>query len=194
MGKRVGTVDGVVVPARVIGDLIGLSDRQVRNLAQAGVIPKTEAGSYELAPTIKAYVLHLKTKKEAQSDGPVVFEEEKALHERAKRMRAELVLGEMMGTFHRAEEVKRVMEQMLATVRARLLSIPTKVAPKAIAYTDEASIQGIVEEEIFGALSELSEYAPEMFQSETMVDEAILETVEEMRKTSKKKGGGRGKD
>lgn len=49
MGKRVGSVDGVVVPARVIGDLIGLSDRQVRNLAQAGVLPKTEAGSYELA-------------------------------------------------------------------------------------------------------------------------------------------------
>ena len=68
MSKRIGDLSNTVVTAQVIGQIIGVTDRRVRQLAQEGVIPKLKNGSYDLVPTINAYIRSIKIGNEAEDN------------------------------------------------------------------------------------------------------------------------------
>lgn len=57
---------------------------------------------------------------------------------------------------HHASEVERVMTRMLSDFRAKLLALPSKVAPVLIARNEIAVIQDIFQKEICEALQEFS--------------------------------------
>lgn len=57
---------------------------------------------------------------------------------------------------HHASEVERVMTRMLSDFRAKLLALPSKVAPVLIARKEIAVIQDIFQKEIYEALQEFS--------------------------------------
>lgn len=164
--KKFNNLDGFVVTAAVIASLCGLSERRIRQLAGEGIIDKTKSGSYELIPTIKKYILHLRAnveaKKESCSDDENFFKE-KALHEKAKREKAELELAIMKNQLHNATDVEMVMSGMLSTFRNRILAIPQKVAPKLIGIRNLAELSEIINIEILETLTELSDYDPVMF-------------------------------
>ena len=58
--KRVTDLEGVFVTAKVMGEIIGVTDRQIRNLANDGMIPRMANGSYELIPALNGYIENLK--------------------------------------------------------------------------------------------------------------------------------------
>lgn len=93
-------IDGAVVSAKSMGKLIGLSDRRVRQLAEEGIIPKTEGGSYELVKAISSYINFLKLNNEIDNTNLAeAYEKEKVLHERAKRQKAEILVRKIKMKF-----------------------------------------------------------------------------------------------
>lgn len=172
MTKRISDLNNMIVTSKVIGEIIGTTDKWVRQLAYEGKIPKHESGSYELVPTIKAYINYIKVGNDAQKGSDKSkLDKEKYLHEKAKREKAELILGEMKGELHDAAIVEEVVTNMLSNFRAKLLSIPPKTAPILLGVDSIPEIQEILETKIYEALKELSEYDPEIFRSDKYIEE-----------------------
>ncbi len=182
MAKRVNNLDNTVVTAQVIGQIIGVTDRRVRQLADEGVIPKLKNGSYDLVPTINSYIRNIKIGNEADADSSKSnYDQERYLHEKAKRKKAELILGEMKGQLHDSETVEEVMTSMLSNLRSKLLAIPSKTAPLLIGIDDIPEIQEILDIKIYESLLELSDYEPSIFRT----DKYIAERDEDLEQDGK---------
>ena len=96
--------------------------------------------------------------------------EEKAKHEKIKREIAEHKLAIMEGNAYSAKTVELVMTEMLSNLRTQLLGLPTKLAPQLEGKTKE-QIYVRLTREIEEKLSELSEYSPDLFTDEEVVDD-----------------------
>lgn len=178
--KKLDEIDSLIVGTSVICEAFSLSPRRVREIAQEGIIERVKNGAYELLPTVKRYITYLRTKAETKTDGKVTEADyiiEKTMHERAKRKISELELAQMQGKLHDSADIEREMTKMLAAFRAKILAIPSKLAPQLIAQSEISVIESILETEVYNALSELSEYDPELFQNGKYVGE--LELIEE---------------
>lgn len=187
--KRLNNLDGIVVTAGVISNMFGVTTRRTRQLAEEGIIDRLKNGSYELIPTLQKYILHLKTSAEVTKSDVMEKEDywlEKTLHEKAKREIAELELAKMKGTMHKAEDVEIVMMDMLGSVRAKMLAMPSKIAPTLIARNEISVIQDMIEREIFDILEELSDYSAEIFYGDEYIE---LEEPEEEDETDEEESG-----
>ncbi|SHN77348.1 hypothetical protein [Desulfitobacterium chlororespirans] len=171
--KRVTSVDGIIVTTPVISSLFGLTDRRVRQLVEEGIIDRVKNGSYELAPTVKKYIMYLRAcadGKELEKDAEAIYMVEKTKHEAAKREMAEMELAQMRGKMHDAEDVEREMNNMLSAFRAKMITMPSKIAPVLVARTEVPAIQEIIQKEVYEALSDLSEYDPKLFRGEKYIE------------------------
>lgn len=178
--KRVNNLEGVFVTAKAMGSILGVTDRQIRNLANDGMIPKMANGSYDLVFALNSYINNLKVnqrEEKAEIRDEEAYQKERTLHERAKRQKAELQLGQMRGDLHTSQVVEMVMTDMLSRLRSKLLALPTKIAPIIIARNDIATVEGILQNEIYEALSELKDYEPEDFKDDKFIDLEEFEDV-----------------
>jgi phage terminase Nu1 subunit (DNA packaging protein) len=170
--KKTSNVDSVIVSTNTLANIFEITDRRVRQLVEEGVLEKVKNGRFELIPTVKRYITYLKTKTDSKSETSVEIDymSEKAKHEKAKREIAELELAEMKGTMHKAEDVEREMNDMLSAFRAKILSMPSKLAPVLIAQNEIAFIENLLQEEVYNALNELAEYDPALFRGDKYID------------------------
>lgn len=171
---KITNIDSITVSATVLGELFGVTDRRIRQMAEEGIVVRAAKGRYKLVDSIKNYLLTLKLAAEGVglelADGEINFDEEKALHERVKRYISELKLQIMKGELHKAEDVKTVMMDMLAAFKTRMMNIPSKVAP-ILENRDTAYIKDCLTKEVIEALNELKDYNPKDFYSEQYVEE-----------------------
>jgi len=171
--RKISNSDGIMIGTKVLASILDISDRRVRQLVEEGVIDKVKLGTFELVPTIRKYILHLKVKNDNNKDegtGDNNYLFEKTLHEKAKRQIAEMELAQMRGQLHDSTDVEREMGKMLTSFRARMLSIPSKLSPRLIGQNEISIIESFLQEEIYNALQELSEYDPELFKNDKYVD------------------------
>lgn len=182
--KKIEDVEGVVVSSTVLADLFGLTTRRIRMLADEGVIQKTSRGRYNLQENIKSYIVYLKASqdlKEKTVDDELDPDKERALLTRRQREKLDLEIAAMRGQMHFSSDVERVMNDMLANFRAKLIAIPTKIAPVLIARNDISEIQQLLQKEFFEVLQELSCYDPAAFYNEKYIEleeEKLLESGE----------------
>lgn len=166
-------VDNVVVAGSYLANIFGITDRRVRQLAEEGVITRVKKGRYDLVESIKGYIIYLKTNqdiKESKNEADLDYDMERAKHERIKREIAELNLAEMKGQIHYADDVEKVMNDMLSNFRSKVLSMASKLAPILIARNDINQIQDMINKEAYEVLEELSNYDPKLFYSEKYID------------------------
>ena len=95
---------------------------------------------------------------------------ERALHERAKRLLAELRLERARGNVYDSKIVERVITGDLVKLRTRLLTLPSKLAPM-IEGKSKGEIDLILTREIEDTLAEMSNFDPSVFISEDIDDE-----------------------
>lgn len=168
-------ISAITVNSATLEKIIGVSDRRIRQLAEEGIVIRASKGRYKLKDSIMNYILTLKVAMEAAGtdspDGELDLEEEKAIHERVKRHISELKLQVMKGELHRSGDVERVMTDMLVSIRARLLAMPTKLAPLLVARNDVGYIRTALNREMLDALNELKDYNPKDFQGDDFVGE-----------------------
>lgn len=170
---KITDVDSMTVSVGVMANIFSLSERRVRQMAEEGIVVRASKGRYKLVESLKNYTLALKLSAEGANvdnpDGEINIDEEKALHERIKRHISELNLHVMMGSLHKAEDVERVMMDMLASFKTRIMNIPSKVAP-ALENRDTAYIKDRLMKEVLEVLNELKDYNPKDFYSDEYVD------------------------
>ncbi len=166
-------ISAITVNSAALEKIIGVSDRRIRQLAEENIIIRAAKGRYKLMDSVTNYILTLKVQMEANNaesvDGEIDLEEEKAIHERVKRHISELKLQTMRGELHKSEDVERVMMDMLASVRAKLLSMPTKLAPILVSRSDIDFVRNTINREVMEALNELKDYNPKEFYSDEYV-------------------------
>lgn len=171
--KKIDTVDAVTVSSSVLADLFGLTERRVRQLAEEGIIAKVKRGRYDLSTSVRSYIIHLKTNNDLKEDKikkEIDIDIENALLTKAKREKAELELAAMRGDMHFSSDVERVMNDMLSNFRAKLLSMPTKIAPFLMNMNQIGGIQDVIRSNILEVLNELSNYDPESFYNSKHIE------------------------
>lgn len=171
---KVTNIDSITVSAAVLGEMFGVTDRRIRQMAEEGIVIRASKGRYKLVDSIKSYLLTLKLAAEGVgvelADGEIDFDEEKALHEKVKRHISELKLQIMKGEVHKAEDVETVMMDMLVAFKTKIMGIPSKAAP-ILENRDAAFIKDRLTKEVTEALNELKDYDPKVFYSDEYVEE-----------------------
>lgn len=170
---KITNIDSITVASAVLGEIFGVTDRRIRQMAEEGTVARVAKGRYKLVESIKNYILNLKLAAEGanmeQIDGEIDINEEKALHERVKRHISELKLQTMKGELHKAEDVEMVMMDMLTAFRTRVMSIPSKAAP-VLENRDAAYIKDRLTGEVIEVLNELKDYDPKAFYSDEYME------------------------
>lgn len=186
---KVEDVSSVIVPPKILSDTLGLSERRIRQLAEEGILKKAKRERYSFAESVKSYIIYLKTTSsiEEANSSNLDLDEERAKHERLKIEKTQLQLQVMKGELHYSEDVERVMNDMLSNFKSKILSLPSKTAPKLVGIKDAPEIEEILKDDCYEALKELSEYDPKNFYSDKYID--YEENNEDERETKEGEAG-----
>ena len=84
------------------------------------------------------------------------LEQERALLARAQRHRVELEVEQLRANLIPRDLSVATWQALVASARAKLLSMPTKVAHAVVAATELAEAEGIVRSHVYEALNELA--------------------------------------
>lgn len=171
---RNADMSAITVSAKTLGEVLGIGDRMVRHLADEGILARNSHGKYLLMKSVKNYILTLKASKagkhvESSLDETLDLDTEKAKHEHVKRTISEIKLSLIQGKVHKAEDVERVVTDMMVRFKSKLEAMPSKLAKK-LENKGRADIQRILLNEIQGALKELSEYNPADYYSDEHIE------------------------
>jgi DNA-binding transcriptional MerR regulator len=160
-----------------LSGILGISERQIRSLRnEHGILNPASSGGrgrkcmYRLEQCVPEYI-RFKVAGVTEGGKGLVREREQAEHERIKKKISEIKLRRLKRELHEAKDVENFLTDMLVAFRARLITIPQKLAPLVIAETDANHVRDMIESEIFEAIEELSEYDPlKIDHTGTMVD------------------------
>lgn len=156
-----------------VGQWLGITDRHVRRLVEDGIIQTVSRGKYDLQDCVRKYLLYIRQQNQSSKSDKEVkldYDIEHAKHEKIKREKAELQFRVMKGELHRAEDVEMIMTDMIANARTKLLGIPSKAAALVVGYTEIPKVQSILQKIIYEVLEELSNYSPELFINEQVLN------------------------
>lgn len=162
-GKRMAEMSPSV-DVTTLANLLNLTTVWIQRLAKEGVIVKTERGRYDLWPSIRGYVKHLQERRVNQWDNGEEkggdWQAERTRLTRAKADMAEMQSAILKGTVHEAKAVEAVWTDHLLACRAKLLSLPKKLAPRVHGVDNLATIEAELEATVTEALNELASYDP----------------------------------
>lgn len=170
-------LSNISVSSTVMAKLLGLTTARIRQLENEKVLTKISRGKYLLQDNISQYIKYLKINSEFKNsknetsninsdDSSVDYDKERALLEKAKREKAELQLKAMRGEYHDSKSVEKVMNDMIANFKSKLLSLPSRASPQILGLDNIGEIQEVLQREIQEALTELSEYDPKKFNDD----------------------------
>jgi phage terminase Nu1 subunit (DNA packaging protein) len=151
----------------ILAKLFNLTEMRVQQLAKLGVTVKTSHGRYDLWASVKGYIHYLQERagvKSATNDPEDEFgdyHKHRARLYRAKAESAEIEVNLMKGEVHESNAVKKVWDDMISNAKAKLLSLPVKVAPRLEGVTGTQEIKDILDNAVNEALNELSNYNPD---------------------------------
>ena len=117
-------------------------------------------GKYNLVESTALYVNRLRNKTEKiDGDGNVIdFHTEKARLTKMQADKAEMEVAELAGELVRVSDVLLEWQNILADVKGKLLSIPSKLATLVADIDNPGEAQELIDTYVREALQELSEY------------------------------------
>lgn len=163
-------MDPLLVDQKTIAKVLQIDPRRVRQLEKEGILTKHETEGLYYIPDCAQSYYQFKLKPTSAAN----YENEKALHEKAKREKAEMSNAKLRGQLHDAKDVELIMTNMLVNFRNKMLGLPSKLAGKLVRQKNINIISHELEKAIKEALMELSEYDPVLFVNkiEGVEDEA----------------------
>jgi phage terminase Nu1 subunit (DNA packaging protein) len=154
-------MDTMYISSKDLAQILGVTPRRVPQLVTERVIDRDEKSrKYFLPDCVQKY---FKYKYASDNSGDANYDREHALHERAKRERAELILAQMKGELHAANDVEMIITDMIVNTKTRIRGIPVKLAPALLAQDELAVIENIISNAIDECLIELADYNPALF-------------------------------
>jgi phage terminase Nu1 subunit (DNA packaging protein) len=138
-----------IVSNKVLADLLGVSGRTVRDLADKGVLVKLAHGKYEVLPSIHAYIKYkINLAIESFSKGDIDYAEARRRKELAQAQLAELDLAEKEGELIQVSTVENEAFTAGKKVKDGLSNIPDRISPLLAAESDKNKIYRMLTSEI----------------------------------------------
>ena len=136
------------VPLATVAKLLDLTERRVNQLAKEGILPKAARGRYELVPVVRAYISYLRDRAVNSDVGPDDYATQRTRLTRAK--------ADMENSLIPAEDVSDAWEAMVSNMKAKMLSLPSKVSTSVFVAEDVSETKRIIKEQVNEALAELA--------------------------------------
>jgi phage terminase Nu1 subunit (DNA packaging protein) len=157
------------VRAEKLGQLLGVSQRQVQRLRADGalVTEKTKWGQrYHLVKSLLACVKYYMSKQDAQSEKQRAQTAEADYKERKAEL-LKIELRKRKGEVHEARHVQELINGMILDTKATLLAIPSRTAPDLAACHTENEIAAVLREALCEAMLEMTthQYDPDKFRA-----------------------------
>ena len=144
------------VPLATVAKLLDLTERRVNQLAKDGVLPKTARGRYELVPVVRAYIAYLRQKAVNSDVGKDDWGTQRTRLTKLKADMAEMEKRQMEDSLIPADDVSDAWEAMVSNMKAKMLSLPSKVATAVFVAEDVSEAKRIIKEQVNEALAELA--------------------------------------
>jgi|GEM_PF-3240517 len=143
MAKKVNIVK---TTSGKLAEVLGISERTVRDMASRNILVRLETGYYDFGESVKKYIKYLEQKNS---------KDDKELKDLQKR-KLQIQIDEMENRVISVAEVEDFYQKMITVTRSRLLTIPKKVSPQLKHMDNEDNIEQELKKEIYEALEELS--------------------------------------
>jgi phage terminase Nu1 subunit (DNA packaging protein) len=156
-------VTAKTIPVGELADLLMLTEQRIRQLVQAGVIPRTGRGSYEMVPAVQGYIRYLKDRMvgpNSPAAGSIGDHKERLL--KAKADQAEYDAGESAGRLLDRVKITHLVTSMIVRVKTKLLGIPVKAAPLVAVESEPEPCRAIIENLIHECLADLRSTDPSL--------------------------------
>ncbi|WP_295156203.1 hypothetical protein [Selenomonas sp. AE3005] len=166
----------ITVSQANLAKALRLTTGRVNQLIKEGVVVRDDndaRGGVFLVESVRNYDRSKGASNNSEEE-ELDYTQEKARHEKVKREISELKLAKADGRVYDARTVELVMIEMLSNLRTQLLGLPSKMAPQLDGKSKE-EIYTMMTSEIEDKLAELSEYSPELFMTEEIVDDEEAE-------------------
>jgi phage terminase Nu1 subunit (DNA packaging protein) len=138
-----------IVSNKILSDILGVSGRTVRDLADKGVLVKMAHGKYEVLPSIHAYIKYkINLAIESFSKGDIDYAEARRRKELAQAQLAELDLAEKEGELIQVSTVENEAFTAGKKVKDGLSNIPDRISPLLAAESDKNKIYRMLTSEI----------------------------------------------
>ncbi|MFS8051594.1 terminase small subunit [Rhizobium sp. BR 317] len=145
-----------------VAEHIDVNTRTAADLVARGIITKSSRGSYDLDVVRLEYIRHIREvaagREAAQAvpPGKIDGEQERARKDKEAADRLELQNAVTRGELAPLSEMVSAVTSAFARVRAKILTIPSKVAPLVVGETSTVVVRDVVKNEIHNALEELA--------------------------------------
>ena len=146
---------GAEVTAGVVAALLGLSERRSRQLAERGILRRTERGAFVLTDAVGGYAAFLKHGAEAATAGPSGedYAAARARRESAQASLAELELAKARGEVALVAEFEQAWDRAFAEIRTAVYdNLPRRAARRLVGLTSEREIVDVLRDEARHAL------------------------------------------
>ena len=154
----INKLDFETIKIRELAEILGISERQIQRLTKDDVIKKNDKGKYLFYKSVRSYIDYLR---ELEST-PQQLQEEKLKNEidylKTRDRKENIKIKILEADLHEANDVKRVMNNIIAGFKGQLQTIPYKLAPLIIGVENLGELQEIISDNINSILKELSEY------------------------------------
>ena len=146
------------IKIRELAEILGISERQIQRLVKENVIHKNDKGKYLFYKSVRSYINYLR-----ELEGtPQQLQEEKLKNEidylKTRDRKENIKIKILEGDLHEADDVKKVMNNVIGGFKGQLQTIPYKLAPLIIGVENLGELQEIISDNINSILKELSEY------------------------------------
>jgi phage terminase Nu1 subunit (DNA packaging protein) len=140
-------------------EVVGLTSRRLRQMAKDGGGPPMNAGGQYPAAAFGQWMRQRLLEEFGVANDGVAYDydAERGRLTKAQADKTELEAAELAGKLIRVEDLETEWARMLGALRARLLSLPTKAAPRARIAVNDEEAASLIEAEVIEALQELSE-------------------------------------
>lgn len=139
--------------SKAVGEWLGITDRQVRNLRDQGVLSEVRPGVFDMKVCVRQYLNFKIGNKDDQARLVAARAEREETRGKIEKMKME----EAKGNLHRTEDIENGLKTAFANFKDRLEAIPTKYADTMAQLTDPADASDILRKAIQEALVELSD-------------------------------------
>lgn len=156
-----------------IAEKLGISDRWLRKLVEAGAIKDAGRNAWDLATVarellayreleidrLKAENASLQAQLQRSEGTSVVKADEDTRLAKAKADKAEMEVAEMRGQLIPTEQISDALHGAVVIMKTRLAGIPAKAAPLAHAAPSVAAAEKLIRDQVDEALAELGNVA-----------------------------------
>lgn len=120
--------------SKAVGEWLGITDRQVRNLRDQGVLSEVRPGVFDMKVCVRQYLNFKIGNKDDQARLVAARAEREETRGKIEKMRME----EAQGDLHRTEDVERALKTIFANFKNRLETIPTMIRTASMKSPDRS--------------------------------------------------------